>query len=307
MNQELTKYYDRFIIHLGLMNLGEKTIDCYSSIAKQFFYGLTKCPYDISVEEIELFVFKKNASRSKEQALTVMKHLYRNIFKQPEKVNHIPLPKREEYLPTILTIQEVNFILNHPLNIKHKAVLKLIYSCALRISEAINLKFKHINSQEKYILIKSGKGRKDRIVPIPQDTINLLRDYCKEWKPHLTGEYLFQGQVKGEKYSARSIQVKFTNAVLGCGIEKDVSVHNLRHSRATHWLDNGVDIRKIQVALGHKKVTTTEIYCRVSVRSMADAFIIVDEKIKIQASIKYINPQYQFNQISYDNNTRANA
>jgi integrase/recombinase XerD len=280
------------------MNLGERTIDCYSSIAKQFFYGLNKSPVDITLEELELFVFQKSASRSKEQALAVLKHLYRNIFHQPEKVNHIPLPKREEYLPTILTIPEINIILSHPLNIKHRAVLTLIYSCALRISEAINLEFKHINSKEKYILIKAGKGRKDRIVPIPQDTINLLREYCKEWKPHLTGKYLFQGQRRGEKYSIRSIQIKFTNAVLGCGIEKDVSVHNLRHSRATHWLDNGVNIRKIQVALGHKKVTTTEIYCRVSIQSMAEAFIKVDERIKAQANIKYINPQYQFNQLS---------
>src|SRR3990167_11185159 len=228
MNETLKPHYDRFLIHLWLMNLGEKTIECYTSIAKQFFYGLTKSPYDVSVEEIELFIFKKNASRSKEQALTVLKHLYRNIFNQPEKVNYIPLPKREECLPAILTIQEVVFVLNHPLNIKHRAVLTLIYSCALRISEAINLKFQHINSLQKFITIKEGKGKKDRIIPIPQDTINILRDYCKEWKPHLTGEYLFQGQIKGEKYSCRSIQKKFTNAVLGCGIEKHVTVHSLR-------------------------------------------------------------------------------
>jgi len=296
MEEDIKKYLDRFNIHMGLMNLCESTIGCYDSIAKQFLYGLTKTPYESTREELEIFVFKNNASRSKEQALTVLKHLYRNIFMQPEKVSNFPLPKREEYLPTILTIQEVNFVLNHPLNIKHKAVLTLIYSCALRISEAINLKFKHINSAQKYIILKEGKGKKDRMVPIPEDTLNLLRDYCKEWKPHLTGEYLFQGQVKGEKYSARSIQKKFTNAVLGSGIEKHVTVHSLRHSRATHWLDNGVDIRKIQVALGHKKVTTTEIYTHVSIQSLGDSFFIADSKIRLQSNVKYINPQYQFNQ-----------
>ncbi len=296
MDQELQKHYDRLMVHLELMNLGERTIECYSSIAKQFFYGITKSPYDQTIQELELFVLKKNASRSKEQALTVLKHLYRNVFYQPEKVNHIPLPKREEYLPTILTIQEVNFVLNHPLNIKHRAVLTLIYACALRISEAINLKFKDINSKQGYIMVRAGKGQKDRMVPIPPETLNLLRDYSTEWKPHLTGEYLFQGQVKGEKYSARSIQVKFINAVLGCGIEKDVSVHSLRHSRATHWLDNGVDIRKIQVALGHKKVTTTEIYTHVSIQSMGDSFFKADTNIRMQAEVKHINPQYQFTQ-----------
>ena len=83
MNQELTKYHERFIIHLKLMNLGEKTIKCYDSISKQFFYGLTKSPLEMMQEDLELFVFQKNASRSKEQALTVLKHLYRNIFHQP--------------------------------------------------------------------------------------------------------------------------------------------------------------------------------------------------------------------------------
>jgi len=295
---ETEQVLNRFKVHMGLMNLGERTTDCYMSIAKQFLYGLSKGPLDITQEELELFVFQKNASRSKEQALTVLKHLYRNIFNQPEKVNHILTPKREEYLPTILTIQEVNFIINHPLNIKHRAVLTLIYACALRISEAINLKFQHINSREKYIIIKQGKGKKDRLVPIPQETINLLRDYCNEWKPHKTGEYLFQGQIKGEKYSARSIQKKFTNAVLGSGIDKHVTVHSLRHSRATHWLDNGVDIRKIQVALGHKRVTTTEIYTHVSIQSLGDSFLKADIQIKFQSDIKYINPQYQFAQIS---------
>jgi site-specific recombinase XerC len=86
------------------------------------------------------------------------------------------------------------------------------------------------------------------------------------------------------------------NAVLGCGIEKHVTVHSLRHSRATHWLDNGVDIRKIQVALGHKKVTTTEIYTHVSIQSLGDSFFRADEQIKMQSHIKYINPQYQFTQ-----------
>lgn len=300
MNQELTKVLERFKIHMSLMNLGERTIHCYTSIAVHFLSGLSRSPYDLVQEDLELFVFQKNTSRTKEQALTVLKHLYRNIFHQPEKVNHIPLPKREEYLPTVLTIQEVNFVLNHPLNIKHRAVLTLIYSCALRISEAINLEFKHINSENRTLLVKAGKGRKDRIIPLPQDTINILRGYCKEWKPHLTGKYLFQGQIKGEKYSARSIQIKFMNAVLGCGIEKHVTVHSLRHSRATHWLDNGVDIRKIQVALGHKRVSTTEIYTHVSIQSMSDSFFKADDSIRKQTGIKYINPQYQFVQMQQE-------
>ncbi|MEK6882407.1 MAG: tyrosine-type recombinase/integrase, partial [Nanoarchaeota archaeon] len=216
----------------------------------------------------------------KEQALTVLKHLYRNIFKQPEKVNYIPIPKREEYLPDILTPQEVFLICNHPKNIKHKAILTLIYSCALRISESINIKFEHINTQNRSLKIKSGKGRKDRFVPLPQDTINLLKQYCTEWNPQNRGVYLFSGQKLGKQYSVKSIQTKFNEAIINIGIKKDVTVHSLRHSRATHWLDNGVDIRKIQVALGHKRVTTTEIYTHVSIQSMVPVFDLADEQIK---------------------------
>jgi len=280
MNQEVKQYYDRLLIHFKLMNLGERTILIYKGIASQFLSNLTCDPLNITQEQLELFVLEKNASRSKEQALTVLKHLYRNIFKQPEKVNHIPIPKHDEYLPDILTPQEVFLICNHPTNIKHRAVLTLIYSCALRISEATNIKFEHIDSQRRSLKVKCGKGRKDRLIPLPVETINLLRQYCAEWKPHNRGHYLFGGQKVGEPYSTRSIQTKFNEAVISLKINKDVSVHTLRHSRATHWLDNGIDIRKIQVALGHKRVTTTEIYTHTSIQSMINVFDIADEKIK---------------------------
>lgn len=280
MNQEVKQYYDRLLIHFELMNLRDRTILIYKGIALKFLCNLSCSPFDVTVEQLELFVLEKNASRSKEQALTVLKHLYRNIFKQPEKVNHIPIPKHDEYLPDILTPQEVFLICNNPANIKHKAVLTLIYSCALRISEATNIKFEHIDSQRRSLKVKCGKGRKDRLIPLPVETINLLRQYCIEWKPQNRGQYLFGGQKIGEMYSARSIQTKFNEAVSFLKINKDVSVHTLRHSRATHWLDNGVDIRKIQVALGHKRVTTTEIYTHTSIQSMIDVFDFADEKIK---------------------------
>lgn len=285
MNQDIPKYLERFNIQMGVMNLAERTVKVYSSIAKQFLYELGKSPYDITREEMEVFVFRRNASRTKEQALTVLKHLYRNIFYQPEKVNHIPLPKREEYLPDILTPQEVYAICNHPFNIKHRAILTLIYSCALRIGESVVIKFRDIDSKKRSLRIRQGKGRKDRIIPIPQDTINLLREYCREWLPHKRGEYLFEGQVKGTAYSTRSVQIKFHEAVKELKIQKDVTVHSLRHSMATHWLDNGVDIRKIQVALGHKRVTTTEIYTHVSIQSMLNCFDIAYEKIKNEVKV----------------------
>lgn len=280
IDEKHKEYYERMMMIFGIMNLAESTKKIYKSIAIHFFSGLTVSPFDAQREHLEKFIFEKNASRTKEQALTVLKHLYRNIFNQPEKVNYIPLPKREEYLPDILTPQEVFSIINHPKNIKHKAVLTLIYSCALRISESVHIEFSHIDSDKRQLKIKQGKGRKDRIVPLTIDLINLLRDYAKEWKPHNRGKYLFAGQELGKPYSTKSIQNKFNEAVVCLKINKNVTVHSLRHSRATHWLDNGVDIRKIQVVLGHKRVTTTEIYTHVSIQSSLNVFDSADEKIK---------------------------
>lgn len=294
MSQEIDKYLERFIIQMGIMNLADSTVSCYKSIATDFFYKLDKSPLDVTQQELEVFVFNKNAGRTKEQALTVLKHLYRNIFNQPEKVNHIPLPKREEYLPDILTPQEVYLICSYPSNIKHRAILTLIYSCALRIGESVVIKFKDIDANKRGLKVAQGKGRKDRYVPLPVDTINLLREYCAEWLPHNKGEYLFQGQSIGMPYSVRSVQVKFHEAVKAHDIQKNVTVHSLRHSRATHWLDNGIDIRKIQVALGHKRVTTTEIYTHVSIQSMIPVFDLADEQIK-KESLLLNNNQIRLN------------
>lgn len=294
MNQELKEYYDRFIIHMGLMNLGERTKEIYSSIAKQFLYGLDDSPLNKNQEYLELFVFKKNASRSKEQAISVLKHLYRNIFYQPEKVNYILTPIREEYLPDILTVEEVFRIVNFPEFIKHRAALTFIYSCGLRISECINTKFHHIDSFKQHLKVVNGKGRKDRIVFLPTETLNLLREYCRECKPHNRGQYLFDGQKLGEPYTARSIQSVFNRAVFALEIKKDVSVHNLRHSRAVHWLDNGIDIRKIQLVLGHKRLSTTEHYTQLSIQNYRNLFEIADAKIKTEVlAIQQINNQLQ--------------
>lgn len=282
MDQQLKEYYDRFIIHLGLMNLGDRTIDIYCSIAKQFFYSINDSPLNISQEWLEIFVYKKNASRSKEQALTVLKHLYRNIFNQPEKVNNIPLPKREEYLPDILTTDEVYRIVNHPSFIKQRAALTFIYTGALRISECVNAKFHHVDAFSHQFKIKSGKGRKDRVVFIPQETLNLLENYYSECMPQNRGQYIFDGQKIGEHYSTRSIQIVFNLAVSELNILKDVSVHTLRHSRCVHWLDNGIDIRKIQLACGHKRLSTTEHYTQLSIQNYRNVFESADDKIKLE-------------------------
>lgn len=172
--------------------------------------------------------------------------------------------KRPNSLPNILTVDEIRKIINSITNLKHRAIISTIYSCGLRISEAVNLKINDIDSSAMTVKIVNAKGRNDRIVMLSEKLLSLLREYFKEYKPKI---YLFEGQ-KGEQYSTRSIQQLFNNAVKKVGIKKKVTVHSLRHSFASHLLDNGTDIRFIQELLGHKHLSTTQIYIHINPASV---------------------------------------
>lgn len=150
-------------------------------------------------------------------------------------------------------------------NMKHRTMLSLIYACGLRRSELLSLKPADIDSKRGILLIKQAKGKKDRIVPISEKIIELLRQYYKAYKPQV---WLFEGQNKGEQYSAESLQSVLKQALQKAKIHKPVSLHWLRHSYATHLLESGTDLRYIQELLGHNSSKTTEIYTHVSTKSL---------------------------------------
>lgn len=179
------------------------------------------------------------------------------------KFYFIDRPNKEKTLPSVLSTQEVIDILKQTENIKHKAILMTIYSAGLRISESINLKFKDIGSDRMQIRVEQGKGKVDRYSLLSVRTLMILREYYKQYRPTV---WLFEGVKKGEQYSTRSIQQIFQDAVHKAGITKDVSVHTLRHSFATHLLENGTDLRYIQSLLGHANSKTTEIYTHITTK-----------------------------------------
>jgi len=170
----------------------------------------------------------------------------------------IKRPKKEKHLPSVLSKEDVKLILNSLDNPKHKIILKTIYGLGLRVSELRNLKQEHIGFNRNMVLIKNSKGAKDRYVPLPDSLTNELESYIK-LNP---GEYLFSG--RGKKITIKTIQKIFENALKKSGINKKASCHTLRHSFATHLLENGVDVRIIQKLLGHSKLETTQIYTHVS-------------------------------------------
>ena len=161
--------------------------------------------------------------------------------------------------------KEVKRLLDVCRNIKHRSMLSLIYACGLRRNELLNLCLQDLDSKRGILIIRPAKGKKDRIVPLPEKIVVLLREYYKKEMPQ---KWLFEGQKKGTQYDERSIEEVMKKAVRRSGIKKNVTLHWLRHSYATHLLEAGVDLRYIQELLGHKSSRTTEIYTHVSTKSL---------------------------------------
>lgn len=185
---------------------------------------------------------------------------YKEIFQRNINLKHLYPKRKENKLPKFLTKEEVKKILAATENLKHKAILTTIYSCGLRLSEVLELKIADIKTRENLLLVRQAKGKKDRVVMLSPLLLELLRTYYKTYKPKT---YLFEGQ-EGEKYSERSVQQILKNALIKASIISPASVHTLRHSYATHLLENGTDIRIIKELLGHNNIKTTEIYTHIT-------------------------------------------
>ena len=189
------------------------------------------------------------------QAINSIRFLYKfGLGKKYDKVS-FKRPKSEKKLPRVIDGEFIKEKLSKIENIKHKGILSLTYSVGLRVSEIVNLKIEDIDSKRMLIHIKNAKGRKDRLVPLSQNVLNLLREYYKQFKPN---EYLFNGQ-NSNKYSIQSCQRLYK-----IYIDKNSSIHTLRHSSFTNLLESGTDIRIIQKIAGHNSSKTTEIYTHVS-------------------------------------------
>ncbi len=173
---------------------------------------------------------------------------------------------KERKLPNILSLSEVNTLLQVTKNLKHKMILTTIYACGLRVGELVNLKIEDIDGKRKTLHLKQAKGKKDRMVPIPDCLLEELREYYKLYRPK---KYLFEGRnakslPKTVKYSPSSIRQFYKRSLFAANIRKKSTLHTLRHSYATHLYEKGINLRSIQVLLGHNSSKTTELYTHVS-------------------------------------------
>jgi integrase/recombinase XerD len=248
----------------------ENTVEVYTDCLHVFFNWVQQPILEIDNSHVFLFndqyILKKQLSVTyQSQFVNALKLFYSRLFDRKLIIERIDRPKKPKTLPNVLSKEEIKLILEGIINNKHRAMLSLIYACGLRCGELLSLKPEHIDSNRNLIIIKQAKGNKDRVAPLSTKLIELLRTYYKQYQPK---NYLFEGQESGEAYTARSLQQVLKQAVAKARIKKPVTLHWLRHSFATHLLENGTDLRYIQEILGHSRSTTTEIYTHVSNKSI---------------------------------------
>lgn len=241
----------------------------------------------VNKEDIEGFIYqliqKNKISESyQNQIINSIKAYYEHVLGMPREYYEVKRPKRTLTVPNVLSQQEVFKIIQNPKNIKHRAILWTIYSAGLRISELVNLRIVDIHSEDGFIFVKDSKGKKDRRTILSKHLLVLLRDYYREHKPSY---WLFEG-LSGGRYSVGSVRSIFRKAVDLSGSNPWSTVHTLRHSFATHSIENNVSLRHIQVMLGHNSPKTTEIYTKTieinnkKVASPLD-FLIKNDKLQL--------------------------
>ncbi len=211
-------------------------------------------------------MLEKGASHSYvNQCVSALKFFFHKVLNYSSPIENLPRPKKERKLPNILSRAEVLRLMDAIENPKHRAIMLVTYSGGLRLGEVVRLRVEDVDPDRNLIHIRQGKRRKDRYTMLSQFALEALRKYARKYKPKL---WLFPGAKPGRHLHERSVQKVFDRAYKKAGIEKSVSVHTLRHSFATHLLEQGTDLRYIQELLGHKSSKTTEIYTQVTTRDI---------------------------------------
>jgi site-specific recombinase XerD len=255
---------------LKLKGYSISTIKTYQNEFAQFLIALKNHPVDkCDAQKLRSYMLycyehRKLSENTLHSRLNALKFYFEQVLHREKFFVEIPRPKKHSILPKTIHPNDIKKIFAVTNNLKHNTMLKLCYGMGLRVSEIINLKITNIDSQSMQVFIEKSKGKKDRYVNLPQSVLEQLRAYFKAYRPK---KFLFEGQ-NGGQYSVRSLQNVFKTALHKAGINKEVGIHSLRHSYATHLLEQGTDIRFIQELLGHNNIKTTLIYTDVTNKSI---------------------------------------
>lgn len=265
MNKE--DFLKKLTTELKISKNSDYTIRNYLDANSKLLNFSNKSPEMMDQDDVKAFMasnLTKQSSASTIVFLSAIRYAYSNIL-QKDLTSNIKRPKRERKIPTVLTKEEIKALLAALSNKKSRLMVSMLYACGFRVSELVNLKIKDLNFEEKIGQVRQGKGKKDRIFNIPESLVKTLEKQIK-LQQEQGQEYLFTGP-KGP-ISTRTVESIVTNGAQRAGIKKSVHPHTLRHSFATHLLENGTDIRFIQELLGHADLSTTQIYAHVSTEQL---------------------------------------
>ena len=257
---------NEYVAYLRGQRLSESSVRTYYNFVLKLVEFMGDRPVaQWTRRDLELFTEQKIAAANyslstHRQCISGIKHFIELYGCEQIDVKDLKRPKKGRYLPTVLSKEETISLLRVTRNLKHRAILAMIYSGGMRVGELLNLKLRQIDIQRRQIFIKNAKGRKDRVVVLAESMLPLLQNYLGTYSPQ---EFFAEG-LHGGQYSAQSIRAFLADSCRRANIKKKVSPHTLRHSYATHMLENGIDLRYIQELLGHSKPETTMIYTHVS-------------------------------------------
>jgi integrase/recombinase XerD len=262
----MTELRRRMLEELQLRNYSPNTIDTYIRCVANFAQHFRISPDRLGPEHIrqyQLFLVqrKKVAWAVFNQTVCALRFFYHHVLHRDWMIEHIPYPRHEQKLPVVLSPAEVAAVFEATRNLKHRTILMTIYAAGLRVSELTHLRVTDIDSQRQVICVRQGKGRKDRQVMLSPKLLEVLRIY---WKSHQPAVWLFPGGVPGRPITRETVLTICRQAGEAAHLSKRISPHTLRHCFATHLLEDAIDLRRIQVLLGHRNLKTTAKYLHVS-------------------------------------------
>ena len=277
----MTPLRQRMLEDLQIRQYSPTTVRIYLHAVSEFAKHFGKPPDQLGPEQIrqyQLFLIKeKKVSRpTLIQVVCALRFLYTHSLNRNISMERIPFPRRERKLPLILSREEMKALLQAPGNVRHRTLLAILYGCGLRVSEVTQLKVSDIDSTRNVLRVRHGKGRKDRLTLLPVKLLELLRSY---WRSQRPTDWLFPGQDSTRPISPKAVYLACRQAAQKAGISKPVHPHSLRHAFATHLLESGVNLRTIQILLGHANLETTARYLHVAdvaVRSTASPLDSLD-------------------------------
>ena len=269
----------RMIEDMQLRNLAPATQRNYIHYAVDFAQYFNRSPELLDAEAIHQYLLyliqeRKVSPESANQCVSALKFLYLTTLEMPWTDEYFPRVKRPSKLPVVLSQEELLLFFDHIPGLKNRAALMTCYGAGLRISEAVALKVADIDSQRMLIRVEQGKGGKDRYAMLSPRLLDVLRRYWRAVRPP---HYLFPSWKQDRHMSTTALQLACREAAARSGLRKKVTVHTLRHSFATHLLENGTDVRVIQVLLGHSRIDTTARYTQVSPQLVAATVSPLDQ------------------------------